>query len=61
MKLQDRVKELEERVRQLELRPVAYPIYVPYPMTTPVWQPVWQPRPPTYITWSTTDALPLTN
>jgi len=59
-----KIKELEERVRQLELRP----IYVPYPVYPPYWQqPIWYQQPicpnisPPTITCTTggISALPL--
>ena len=48
----DKIRELEERIRQLEARP--YPIAQPYPV--PTWPggnaPVWTwPASPTYPPW----------
>lgn len=49
--LDDRVKILEERIRQLEARP--YPIVQPYPVPTWPDLPPWPPYSPPYPYWPT--------
>lgn len=55
MKLKDRVEELEKRVKELEARPIYWPMYVPYfaPQPTPFYPWYGQPNttPPYVITW----------
>lgn len=55
MKAADKIKELEERIKTLEARPIYVPIYVGQPALPQAvpYQP-WQPYSPHYPWWSTT-------
>lgn len=40
MKIEDRLEQLEKRVRELEARPVYAPVYAPWYQPAP--QPIWR-------------------